>query len=63
MAELYYATTETDHKRHLAGEIVTIYIANVQDVLPCYLSIPHRQEKRVAYRELVNHEVNHEEAY
>lgn len=62
MAELGCARTETDRERNLTDKIATSKRPRSSPTL----STPHRQEKRVPVRELVNyeagHEVDHEEA-
>ena len=56
MAELDCARTETDHEKNLADEIVTSKHPRSSPML----STPHRQQKRVPFRELVSHEAGHE---
>jgi len=56
MVEMDCAKTDRGSESDLSNEAATSKRAR------CSLTfcIPHRQEKRVALRDLVNHEVNHE---
>ena len=56
MAGLDCARTEMDRERNLADEIATSKRPRSSPTL----STPYRQEKRVPFRELVNHEAGHE---
>ena len=59
MAELHCVRAETDRKRNLTDKIAT----NKHPRGFPTLFTPQRREKRIALRELVNHEMNHVKAH
>lgn len=59
MIELHCTRAEMDHERNLTDKIPTS--KHLRGSLT--LSTPQRQDKRVALRELINHEVDHVEAH
>ena len=59
MAELHCVRAETDRKRNLTDKIAT---SKHPRGFPT-LSTPQRQEKRIALRELVNHEMDYVKAH
>ena len=59
MAELHCVRAEMDCKRNLTDEIATSKHPRGSPIL----STPQKQEKRIALRELVNHEMDHVKAH
>ena len=55
MTEMDCARTDRGHESDLSNKAATSKHARGSPTL----FTPHRQEKRVALRELINHEVNH----